>query len=64
MIVGVADKGEDEALVWINSRQTLDTTYGTPTTEYEKYFYNSAIEILSRGGTCIAAKLPYDNGTY
>lgn len=63
LLVGFASKGEDYALQWINSRNTLDDTYGTPTNEYEKYFYNGITEILKRGATCIAAKLPYDNNS-
>lgn len=58
---GFADKGENYALKWINSKQTLDAVYGQPTNEFEQYFYNSNIEILNRGGMCIAAKLPYVN---
>lgn len=60
-IVGFASKGEDYALQWIDSKKTLDNAYGIPTTEFERYFYNAAAEVLNRGGTCIAAKLPYDN---
>lgn len=58
---GFADKGEDCALTWINSKTTLVDTYGSPTNECESYFYNSMYEVLNRGGTCIAAKLPYVN---
>ena len=64
LAIGFADKGEDLAITWINSKDTLDSTYGTPTNEYESYFYNAAFEILNRGGTCIAAKLPYMNKAY
>lgn len=52
------------SIEWINSKATLDETFGTPTTEFESYLYNAAIEILNRGGSCIAAKLPYDNKSY
>lgn len=61
MNIGFAAKGEDLALTWINSKSTLDDVFGTPTNEYEMWFYNANYEILRRGGTCIAAKLPYDN---
>ena len=61
LMAGVATKGEDYALKWINSKSILDQTYGMPTTEFERYFYNSMQEVLNRGGTCIAAKLPYSN---
>ena len=62
LITGVADKGQDYALTWIDSLDTFKDTYGIPTNEYESYFYNAAYEILNHGGICIAAKLPYDNG--
>lgn len=64
MIAGFADKGEDLSFEWINSKNTLDETFGTPTNEYESFFYNAAIEVLNRGGTCIASKLPYNNKQY
>ena len=63
LIVGFASKGEDYSLQWINSKQTLDDTYGQPENEFERYFYNAQYEILNRGGTCIAAKLPYANAS-
>ena len=61
LTIGYATQGENTSLTWINSKVTLDDTYGKPTNEYEKYFYNSIYEILKRGGICIAARLPYDN---
>lgn len=61
LVTGVASKGEDYTLQWINSKATLDKTYGYPTNEPETWFYNAICEILNRGGTAIAAKLPYDN---
>lgn len=61
LVTGVASKGEDYTLQWINSKATLDETYGYPTNEPETWFYNAICEILDRGGTAIAAKLPYDN---
>lgn len=64
LIFGFASRGEDSTFNWINSQATLNETYGQPTTEFEAYFYNAAMEILNRGGTCIASKLPYDNNSY
>ena len=43
LVPGFASKGEDLALTWINSKATLDDTYGKPTTEYESYFYKCLI---------------------
>lgn len=48
----------------MNSKQTLDETYGTPTNEFERYLYNAICEVINRGGTCIAAKLPYLNDSF
>lgn len=60
-ICGFADKGEDYTTQWINSIQTLQETYGVPTNEPEKYFYNAGVEILNKGGVLLMSKLPYDN---
>lgn len=63
LITGVASKGEDYTLQWINSRATLDEMFGYPTNEPETWFYNGICEILDRGGIALAAKLPYDNAS-
>lgn len=64
LVTGFSDKGEDLTIQWINSYATLNNSYGTPTTEFEKYFYNGISEVLNRGGTCLAARLPYNNQSY
>ena len=64
LLFGFADKGEDQTFQWINTVDTLNNTFGLPCNEYEKYFYNGIHEILSRGGVCIASKLPYSNTSY
>ena len=61
LMCGFADKGNDYNTEWINSLDTLENTYGTPTNEVERYFYNGIVEILSKGGIALAAKLPYVN---
>ena len=63
-IAGVADQGESMTFEWIDSKATLNETFGIPTTEFESYFYNAAIEVLNRGGICIASKLPYKNAQH
>lgn len=63
LVTGFAQKGEDYTPQWINTRSTLDTTFGTPTNELESWFYNAVCEILDRGGIAIASKLPYDNAS-
>lgn len=62
-VTGFASKGEDYTLQWINSRTTLDQTFGTPENEPETWFYNAICEILNRGGIALGAKLPYDNAS-
>ena len=69
LVFGFADKGEDYTVRWVNTMNTFIKTYGNPTNEAERYFYNSVYEILDGGGVCYAAKLPYfndslDNFTY
>lgn len=61
LICGFADKGQDYAIKWINTLQTLVDNYGYPQTEEERYFWNACAEVLNRGGICLAAKLPYSN---
>ena len=63
LICGFANNGIDYTPLWINSKNTFLNTFGAPTTEFEKYFYNAALEILDKGGTVYAAKLPYDNAS-
>lgn len=60
---GPASRGEDYTVQWVNSKATRDELFGTPTNELETWFYNSITEILDRGGTALAAKIPYDNGS-
>lgn len=64
LVTGFASEGEDLTIQWMNSKATLDDSYGTPTTEFEKYFYNGITEVLNRGATCLAARLPYSNDSY
>lgn len=60
-MTGFADKGESYAVRWVNSSTTLTSMYGKPTTEFEKLFHNACLEVINRGGICLASKLPYDN---
>lgn len=61
LVLGFGDRGDDYTVRWINTLNTFTRTYGNPTNDAEKYFYNAAAEILNGGGTCYAAKLPYYN---
>ena len=60
-ICGFADEGEDHVPTWINSMDTFRKRYGVPRNEMELYFKYAAQEIIGRGGTVVAAKLPYCN---
>lgn len=60
-VTGFADKGQNMTIEWIDSFATFTDTFGVPTTEFEMYMYNAVAEILNRGGSCIASRLPYDN---
>ena len=61
LITGFADKGENYFPQWINEKQAFFQKFGYPSTEEEKYFFNACMEVLDRGGICIACRLPYDN---
>lgn len=60
-ICGFANKGEDYTTKVINSERMLVDEYGYPTNEPEKYFFNAAAEILTKGGRLLMSKLPYYN---
>jgi hypothetical protein len=60
-LMGFADKGQDYATMDIGSMTQFAATYGYPTNEAEKYFYNAANEVMARGGNLRCTKLPYDN---
>lgn len=60
-LMGFANKGQDYATKYINSFNSFINTYGYPTNEAERYFYNAAYEVFNRGGNLYATKLPYDN---
>jgi len=58
---GFADKGDDYDAKYSRSLPDFVNTYGYPTNEAERYFYNAAKEVFSRGGRVITSKIPYDN---
>lgn len=64
LVLGFGDKGDDYTVRWMNTMNTFEKTYGTPTNDAEKYFYNAVYEIIAGGGTCYAAKLPYYNDSF
>ena len=58
---GFASKGPNYVINWINTAQNFIDTYGAPETDEERYFYNAAAEVLTKGGVFLGARLPYDN---
>lgn len=58
---GFADKGDDYDAKYSRSFPDFINTYGYPTNEAERYFYNAAKEVFARGGRTITSKIPYDN---
>lgn len=58
---GFASKGPNYVINWINTIQNFIDTYGAPETEEERYFYNAAAEVLTKGGIFLGARLPYNN---
>ena len=64
VVCGFAQKGpnlEPRRFIRIND---FIATYGYPTNEAERYFYNAADEVLTKGATLLASRLPYDNNAY
>lgn len=61
LAMGFADKGDDYEPKFILDLNDFINSYGYPTNEAERYFYNTAKETFRYGGSLIAAKLPYDN---
>lgn len=61
LVTGFAEKGDNYYPQWINDKQTFFSKFGYPSTEEEKYFFNACAEIIDRGGTCIACRIPYNN---
>lgn len=60
-IIGFADMGHDYDAQYSTSIQDFISEYGYPTNEAERYFYNAAKEVFSKGGRTITAKIPYEN---
>ena len=61
LIMGYADRGEENTPYEFTSRNSFLNYYGEPTNEAEYYFYDAANEILQQQGGLIAARIPYSN---
>ena len=63
LVHGFAAQGPTMELVNVTSKSELEQIYGLPTTEAERYFYNSCGEILNSPAKLLVNRLPYGNGT-
>lgn len=61
LVAGFANKGEVYEPVDIVSVSDLETNFGKPTNEAERYFYHTCKNVILENGNLIAAKLPYAN---
>jgi len=61
LVMGYANKGEAYNPVDVISISDLETNFGKPTNEAERYFYYTCSEVLNENGSLVAAKLPYSN---
>lgn len=65
MVTGFAPKGHNNYPYEFTNKNTDDdliATFGTPTTEAERYFFNTCSEAIKREKTVLyAARLPYYN---
>lgn len=60
-IAGFSDKGDDYDAKYSRSLTDFINTYGYPTNEAERYFFNAAKEVFSKGGRTITSRIPYNN---
>lgn len=60
-VTGFADKGDDYDIKYSETLEDFIATYGYPTNEAERYFFNAAYEAFKQGGRLASAKIPYKN---
>ena len=58
---GFADKGDDYDIKYSETLEDFIASYGYPTNEAERYFFNAAYEVFKQGGRFASAKIPYKN---
>lgn len=63
LLQGFASQGPVEELLNITSIKEFEQIYGAPTAPAERYFYESAKQILQSPGRLIVNRLPYGTGT-
>lgn len=62
-VPGFAPQGPTDEVILITSVSELETTYGTPETAAERYFYYSCREILNSSANLLTTRLPYGSGS-
>jgi hypothetical protein len=63
-LAGFTNKGEAYKPMEFTSRSALESYYGVPDNEAERYFFAAACETLNQGGRLYTARLPYDNAAF
>lgn len=63
LLQGFAAQGPTSELLNITSKTELEQVYGEPTTPAERYFIQSAKEVLNSPGRLLVNRLPYGNGS-
>lgn len=58
-VTGFAAQGPTLELVNVTSKSELEQIYGKPTTEAERYFFNTCSEILNSPANLLVSRLPY-----
>ena len=62
-VPGFAPQGPTDEVILITSISEFETTYGTPETPAERYFYYSCKEVLNSPATLLTTRLPYGSGS-
>lgn len=63
LVNGFAAQGPTLELVNVTSRSELEQIYGKPTTEAERYLFNTCSEILNSPANLLVNRLPYGDGS-
>lgn len=62
-VPGFASQGPTDEVILITSISEFETTYGTPETPAERYFYYTCKEVLNSPATLLTTRLPYGSGS-
>lgn len=62
-VPGFAPQGPTDETILITSVSELETTYGTPETPAERYFYYTCKEVLNSPASLLTTRLPYGSGS-